>query len=234
MSFEKLSLVVDGALGLLGAEVARLGVAAAQDVHGLDAAVQQSTVSHEIYSEEPWIQGVRWRAADPASLSSDSSQSTLLARAHALVLAEVDREPEAWLAHLEQTLTVLTDPGARRPLISPLAVVIACDPAQLALGRPLLERLFQDASSMPWLRLVVACVPFALHSPGYRELDVALALVPASVASPERDQQAPLAQEPMRVELAAMALLRLAMEDERVGFFDIEQIAHIGDAMMLQ
>lgn len=233
MSFEKLSIIVDGALGLLGAEVARLGVAAAQDVHGVVGA-EQSTSSHEVYSEEPWTQGVDWLAFHTSSGSSlgawGEAHSPLVEHAHALVLAQVDVDPHTWITHLEHTIAWLSSLSLQHRA-TPLALVIACNPLQREHAARQLDALMRDPGYSSWLRVVVACVPSALYSPGYRELDEAL----ASVADPS-DASLPhdAPPEAMRVELAAMALLRLAMEDDRVGFFDTAQIAHIGDAMMLQ
>lgn len=232
MSFEKLSIFIDGALGLLGAEVARLGVAAAQHVHGLSEAHDLSTSNAAIYSGEPWVQGVTWvhtpdGTREPGSLLEPVS--SLLPDAHALVLADVERDVSSWRARHALVLEALPPLlEARDPSLGPLALVIVCDPSQGVYGRELFEALSRPGASPGPLRLVVACVPFALYSPGYREEHEALSLVPEGISSCDP------AAGSMRVELAAMAILRLAMEDDREGVFDIAQIAHIGDAMMLQ
>lgn len=40
--------------------------------------------------------------------------------------------------------------------------------------------------------------------------------------------------EGLRIETVAMATLRCALESERAGYYDREQVAYIGDAVMLQ
>lgn len=181
-------VLILGAAGFLGREIARLSVALTHPTIGIDLAPPPN--------DEPWTQGVDWHQLD--------------------VL-----DSPAWLH-----------------LITPKTRVIAALGEQLPRLTPELLRSTQRAGA-PRLVLASAHLPIL---PLDADLDAcSLALPPlwgegapwpgAQLEEPETWPDPSVA---LRQELAAMAALRVALEPNRYGILRAEEIALLGDAMMLQ
>ena len=203
---EREKLVILGASGFIGAEVARLAVALGHDVTSVSP-------SGAAPGDEPWTQGVRWirgRAEDPAPWHQE------LPQAHALVVCT---DP----AHCTDALwQQARDAGVKR--------VVLLSPGQHA---PLIEATAHQSSRQAEEALQASGLDAAIL-----RLDLVygpsrpISAFSAALASLAHEQ--PHEFRPLRRERVAMAALRAALAEERRGVLEVDEVAHIGDAMMIQ
>ena len=199
-------LLILGGSGFLGAEVARLAVALGHDVTSISPGAAPPT-------EDPWTHGVRWvrgRAQEPRAWSEE------LDGAHALIVCTD-------LACLTEELwTLAENAGIRRGvLISPGRHAPLFDAQARATGRSVEQTLQRTSLATVVLR------PDLVFGP-----ERPVSALSAALARLGNEQ--PHEFRPLRREIVAMATLRAALEDERAGVLEVDDIAHLGDAMMIQ
>ena len=227
MEIQQFKICVLGGSGFIGQEVCRLAVAMGHRVVSVSTRGRPDV-------DEPWVEGVEWIEAD--------------------VLASND-----WAEHLDGceavvhcvgTLIEDEDAGQTYEWINRDSTILAAIQAEAA-GVP--KFVYLSTGPMP------APIPDgyleskrqaekALHG---RDIDVAI-LRPVLVYSPERVGTAAVglmmsaaSQLPgledwagerrgLRLEKVAMATLRAALEPGVTGVLDVDDIDHLGDAMMIQ
>lgn len=108
------------------------------------------------------------------------------------------------------------------------AIVVVGRPDNLAL-------LLQAIQSSDIPRIVFVELGTTASTTGRDETSIDATLVPGPIASERFDPETlPATDGTLAIETVAMAALRCAVEDDRQGRFTPEEVAHIGDAMMLQ
>lgn len=184
-------VLVLGASGFLGREIARLSVALTHPTLGVDLAPPPT--------DEPWTHGVQWLTADALNLS-------------------------AWSHLLTPDTRIIAALGAHTALLTPMRL-LKISQAQRALAR-----------------VILASAHLPDHLPALVDADCCALQLPAlwgepdgwPGADPDDPQTWPSHTVAMRRELAAMAALRAALEPHHHGRLTPDQIAYLGDAMMLQ
>lgn len=181
-------IIILGACGFLGREIARLSVALTHPTLGVDLL---PALSHE-----PWTHGVQWHQAD------------------ALVL-------DAWSHLITPQTRIIAALGAHTYLLTPKLTH--------GLNRHGHLRLVLASDTLPALPLLVDVDACALLLPPLWNEDH-----PWPGAEPSDPATWPAPHTALRQELAAMAALRVALEPQHHGTLTADEIAHLGDAMMLQ
>jgi hypothetical protein len=184
-------VLILGASGFLGREIARLCVALTHPTLGVDLAPPPKG--------EPWVQGVQWHTADALDLS-------------------------AWSQLLTPDTRIIAALGPHTAQLTPVHLLKICQ-AQRARARVVLAS---------------AHLPHTL--PALVDADCCALQLPALWGEPDGwpgadlddPQTWPTHTVAMRRELAAMAALRAALEPQHHGRLNPDQIAYLGDAMMLQ
>ena len=203
-------LLITGAAGLIGGEVARLGLARGCDVMGVDL-----TGAPDL--DEPWVQGIDWVRADLA----DGDRWRDRARGcQALVHAVSPLRPD----HARQLLEI-----ARQAHIPRLVLLSTSDelpglpPGHTTQAREAEQAACGAGDAPPTCVILRTGLVWGPR----RSIPEACARL-LSATSP------PPAIAPERVERVGMAALRAALEPEHHGVLEPDQIAHLGDAMMIQ
>lgn len=203
------TLTVLGANGYLGAEISRLGVA-------LGAIIQGVARRGKAQWDEPWTHGVQWAQQ---SVHHAAPLDPLMQRSDAVVFA-ITRD-DAHLDALDAALRAARHQGVEK------FVYLSHDPADpwpastQAITREAEARV--TAHSMPWVILRA----------GLAWDDTQRTL---SEAAQQHGVEATKidAMHPTRMELIAMAALRAAMQPQTTGLLSPQEVAHMGDAMMIQ
>lgn len=208
LSMEKSVIMVERADGLLGAEICRLAVALAQDVCG----VLEQSGALSLYQDEPWIQGVEW-----VELERDGVMSCARI-VDTLILCRQSLDDDIFLKDIHSCIEQYTTmTNAKR-------IILICNHASVVCHDKRQQQQLLGSTPID----ILVQTPTIMYSPGYIELEA------ASRAYFERTGELCPPEHVMRVERVAMACLRLALEDDRHGFYSCEEIAVIGDAMMIQ
>lgn len=206
-------IIIFGACGFIGQEVARLCVAIGHEPVSIDLLGRPQT-------REPWTQGVRWIKADAQHPSSWSDE---LKDAHSVVICL----PHQSSTHT-QTIQIITTQANQHPAAK-LVYLSLCPHPQLDQDRQDHAREAEQiisASPLSWVNLR----PGLAYDDNPLTEELAAAHVFGKKLSAMMLQQA----HPMRVELIAMATLRAALEPSLKGLMTWELVAHYGDAMMIQ
>ncbi len=216
---EKVTVLVLGAGGMLGAEVCRLAVAyGAERVVGVTR-----TMAHP--ARDPWTHGVEWHTADAADASA---WSDLLEAGTPVVHAALDEDDPggSWLAVARAAVSAA---GGRR------VVLTSTHDAWPLSGSAWLHATRTGESEARAAGADFVAPRFGLIHGEPRPLEDAAdwLLARADQKDPGHDRWHD-ALSPTRVERAAMCLLRCALEDERRGPLDLARARYIGDAVMWQ
>lgn len=206
-------LVIFGACGFIGQEVARLSVAIGHDPVSIDLIGRPQT-------REPWTQGVRWIKADAQHPPSWRDE---LQDAHSIIICL----PHQHTTHTK-LIQIITAEAHKHPSAK-LVYLSLCPHPQLDPARQDHARQAEQiisASPLDWATLR----PGIAYDDNPLTAELAAAHTFGKKLSPLMLQQA----HPMRVELIAMATLRAALEPSLKGLMTWELVAHYGDAMMIQ
>ena len=206
---DRFTLTVLGADGYIGSEVSRLGVAIGCDVHGLTRGAEPEHV-------EPWMHGVQW---SPPGSASPGQSYACFEGSDAVVCAIT---PDA--AHLDALKEALR--AAHKHDVGKF-VYLSLDPhapwspehTSIALEAQALTQ----AHPLPWAILRAGLAWDDERRP--------LKLAASHHGIPEARAHE-LA--PVRMELVAMAALRAAMQPQTTGVLSPDEVAYLGDAMMIQ
>lgn len=216
---ERVTVLVLGAGGMVGAEVCRLAVAyGAERVVGVTRAARHP-------EGDPWTRGVEWRAADAADAGA---WRDLLEPGTPIVHAALgEADPGAsWLAVAR---AAIANAGARR------VVLTSAHDAWPLSGSAWLSATRRGEAEAKAAGVDFVAPRFGLIHGEPRPLEEAAAWLLARAGRQDpgharwRD-----ALSPTRVERAAMCLLRCALEAERRGPLDLARARYIGDAVMWQ
>ncbi len=226
---QDVTLCVTGASGLIGAEVCRLTVAMGHRVIGL------SRHGRDNVPEEPWVEGVEWLRAD--IFDPDSYRDALKgvdALVHCVGLASEDEEEDRTFERVHGDAAILAYRTARHAGVGKFVFLSASD------ALPLQDRSRVEAKRRAEVIIAAGDMPYVFLRPGLvwgarRPLGRAAArLLDIASASELPGAQTLERYKPLRVERVAMAALRAAIEPDVTGILDPDEIAHLGDAMMIQ
>ena len=215
-------ITVVGAWGYVGQEIARLGVALGHPVVGLDRRIEPLS--------EPWTHGVRWVEAHGEAYGEapgESWRARAMRGSRAVVIA-LDDGQEDHAERVGELARACADEGVWR------VVYLSRGDASLGWPSALVERALQAEAKLHELLTAPSRAVILRASLAYdeqrRPLPQALERGLGPGATLEQVAQA----QPVRMELVAMAALRAALEPERAGVLSWQEVAQLGDAMMIQ
>lgn len=219
---QRVTLIVYGSHSYLGQEVARLGRAMG---HRIVVAVDGTPPS----LDAPWMHGVHW-TSDTDPLTQSWPEAPLVAAIYcqtALWDGATGRFNRLIVDALNDVLAAAT--GRKRPPRIVLRSTIA---------QPLLPAGYTAAHHRAETLVLRSPLPSAIfrlpliYGPDRPDSVAAMAITNLLRRWPLGQSGADLA--PMRVELAALAMLRAALEPRFSGIFDPPAIATMGDVMIAQ
>lgn len=202
-------LTVLGANGYIGAEISRLGMALGLNVQGVAR-------RGKALLDEPWTHGVQWvqqnaQEIDPLRKLIENSDA---------VVFSITRDD----THLE-ALDAILDAASHQHIKK--FVYISHDP--IAPWSASMQAITQEAEA----RVRACAMPWVILRAGLAWDDTQRPLEQAAQLYADNPDHIK-AMHPTRMELIAMAALRAAVQPQTTGMLSPQQVAHLGDAMMIQ
>ncbi|MFW5965885.1 MAG: hypothetical protein ACOCV2_00130 [Persicimonas sp.] len=203
-------ICVLGGANFLGREICRLAVATGRRVVSISAEGRPEQTA-------PWLEGVEWLTADPERPDAWREQ---VDGCEAFIDCHDVFEPVAPDAVERAKQAVLETSASRYVYISPDAAdpPAASGAEESSAPKPLDEALL---AAMPAQTVVLRPGPIDRHAAATWDEETTVAREAAATGGVERER-------------VAIAALRAALEPDRSGVFDADEVAHLGDAMFIQ
>lgn len=215
------TLVVVGGSTYVGQEVARFGRA-------LGHRIILTFLESPPELTEPWMHGVRWEPLSTLVLADFDPLAVIYC--DTCLVEERRGQQEEILLHRPRALM-----QACQRLTRPPRFVLRSTVTQPFLPRRFtsLQRQSEENLKATELDQVVLQMPL-LYGPLRPDSVAAMLITRLLLTLPSLPRGERAALRPLRVETAALALLRAALEPDLPGILTTEEIAHLGDVMIAQ